>query len=101
MGTQSFSRGRFVRRLACAAVAAGTLVGGVVAGEKPAAAQVVWVAPPVVEVDAYPYPAYPDYYWAGGYYGWHHRPYWYGRSNWYYGHHHFWHGGRAWRGWHR
>jgi hypothetical protein len=99
MGTQSFSTGRFVRRLALAAVAAGALVGGVVVGERPAAAQVVWVAPPTVEVE--PYPVAPEYYWADGYYGWHHRHSWYGRPGWYYGRHHWWHGGRGWRRWHR
>jgi hypothetical protein len=99
MGTQSLSTGRFVRRLALAAVAAGALVCGVVAGERPAAAQVVYVAPPAVEVEAYP--AAP-YYWAGGYYGYPHRYYGYGRPGWYYGRHHWWHGGRGWRhGWHR
>jgi hypothetical protein len=100
MDTQSFSRGRFVPRLALAAVAAGALVCGVVAGEKPAAAQVVYVAPPAVEVDAYP--TYPGYYWTSGYYGYgYHRPYWYGHSGRYYGHRHWWHDGRGWRHWHR
>jgi hypothetical protein len=100
MGTQSFTAGRFVRRLALAAVAAGALVCGVVAGEKPAAAQVVYVAPPAVEVEEYP--AYP-YYVSGGYYGygWPHRHYWYGRPGWYYGRHHWWHGGHGWRHGHR
>jgi hypothetical protein len=89
-----------VRRFALAAVAAGALVCGVVAGEKPAAAQVVYVAPPAVEVETYPAPGY---YWAGGYYGWHHRYYGYGYERpWYYGRRHWWHHeGRGWRHWHR
>jgi hypothetical protein len=99
MGTQSFSRGRFVRRLALAAVAAGALACGVVADEKPAAAQVVWVAPPAVEVETYP--VAPGTYWAGDYYGGHQRHYGYGRPGWSYGRHHGWRGGRAWRRWHR
>jgi hypothetical protein len=80
MDTHSLSPGRFARRLTLAAVAAGALVWGVLADEKPAAAQVVWVAPPVVRVESVPYPAPPESFWVGGYWGWNH-----GRHVWYEG----------------
>jgi hypothetical protein len=70
MQANSSLRHPFVRRLSLGAVVAGALSWGVLAGERPAAAQVVVVAPPVLHVDVIPRPPAPDLFWVGGYWGW-------------------------------
>lgn len=73
-----------VRRLAVPAVAAATLIGGLVGAEPKAAAQEVVVeaplAPPVPRVEVVPPAPSAAYVWAPGYWGWRHgRGYaWYG-----------------------
>jgi hypothetical protein len=104
-------RSRFVRRLAVGALGAGALFCALVAGERPAAAQVVEVAPPAMRVEVIP-PAPPHYVWAGGYWGWYGGRYvWIDgcwereRPGWAYERAHWWRGGRGWRfargHWHR
>src|SRR5580704_2137102 len=60
----------FARRFTLGAVAVGAIIVSVIAVERPAAAQVVEIAPPAVRVEAIaPAPA-PHLFWTGGYWGW-------------------------------
>ncbi len=112
MNPLSLLRHRFLRPLALGAVAVGALFVGVVAGERPAAAQVVEVAPPAVRVEVAPVPPAPHVFWADGYWGWRGGRYaWVGgrwereRPGWAYEHARWRHEGRGWRfaraRWHR
>jgi hypothetical protein len=70
MSTHLSVRHRFIHRVALAVVATGALFSGVALSERPAAAQVVEIAPPAVRVEAIPAPPAPRYFWVGGYWGW-------------------------------
>jgi hypothetical protein len=112
MQANSSRRHAFVRRLALGAVAAGALFCGVIAGERPANAQVVALAPPAVRVEVIPRAPEPHVFWVGGYWGWYGgRHVWMGghwereRPGWGYERAHWMHEGRGWRfapgHWHR
>jgi hypothetical protein len=68
-----------LRRLALPTVVAATLMGGLVAGESSASAQVIAIAPPAPRVEIIPPAPSPAHVWAPGYWGWRGRGYaWYG-----------------------
>lgn len=76
----SLPRHAVFRRLVLGVVAGGALFCALVVGDRPAAAQVVEVAPPAVRLEVVPVAPPPHFFWVGGYWGW-------------YGGRHVWHGG--------
>ncbi len=61
------------KNLVLSALMAATLACGIFAGERPAAAQMVTVAPPAVRVEVVGRPPSPSHFWIPGYWSWRER----------------------------